>query len=67
MREPRPTFKPYIVNVVPDPRQERGWQWAIHSNGKLIQKSRRKLISEAQAMRDAQGVMETLLEDRLPD
>ena len=67
MSEPRFKFHPYTVSVAPDPRQEGGWQWAIHSNGKLVQKSRRKLISEAQAMRDAQGVMETLLEDRMPD
>jgi hypothetical protein len=67
MREFRPKFRTYTVNVALNPRQEGGWQWAIHSNGKLVQKSRRKLISEAQAMRDAQGVMETLLEDRMPD
>ena len=67
MSEQRPKFPLYTVSVARDPRQEGGWQWAIHSNGKLVQKSRRKLISEAQAMRDAQGVMETLLEDRMPD
>jgi hypothetical protein len=53
--------------VQPDPRCEGGWQWAIHRNGKLVQKSSRKLISEAQAKRDARGVIETLLEDRQPD
>ncbi|WP_336491918.1 hypothetical protein [Methylobacterium nigriterrae] len=67
MSEPRPKFRPYTLNVAPDPRDEGGWLWAIHSNGKLIQKSRRKLISEAQAKRDAQGAMEMLLEDRTPD
>jgi hypothetical protein len=67
MSEPRTTFSLFTTSVQPDPRCEGGWQWAIHRNGKLVQKSSRKLISEAQAKRDARGVIETLLEDRQPD
>jgi len=67
MSETRPKFSLYTLNVGRAPHHEGGWLWAIHSNGRLIQKSRRKLISEAQAKRDGQGVMETLLEDRRPD
>jgi hypothetical protein len=65
--EPRTRFHPFAIDVAPDPRHAGGWQWAIHSNGKVVQKSGRRLISEAQAKRDARGVIETLLEDRKPD
>ena len=67
MNEPRTRFHPFTINVTADPRHVGGWQWAIHSNGKVVQKSGRRLISEAQAKRDAWGVIEMLLEDRKPD
>lgn len=67
MNEPRHRFPAFTVNVMPDPYREGEWRWTIQSNGKLICKSRRKLTSEAQAKRDAQGVIETLLEDRMPE
>lgn len=54
MSETKTNRHSYTLDVTPDPRTEGAWQWSIRYHGKLVQRSDRKLASEAKAR--AQGM-----------
>ena len=61
MTDPKSSTYPYTLEVMPNPRSEGAWQWAIRHHGNLVQRSDRANPSEAKARAQGMEQIEKLL------